>query len=84
MLSNLSVPQEFALLALDSDTNKLKSFFRLHIQLYVIMTCFVELWLDGKIKFEDNDTITVTSSTPTGEKYLDRLLQIVSDEKPKR
>lgn len=47
------------------------------------MTCFVELLIDGKIKFEDNDTITVTNSTPTGEKYLDQLLQIVTDDKPK-
>lgn len=84
MLNDLSIPQEFALLALDRDTNKLKSFFRMHIQLYTVMACFLELLIDGKIKFEDNDTITVTSMAPTGEKYLDRLLQIVSDEKPKK
>ncbi|SHI23539.1 GPP34 family phosphoprotein [Desulfosporosinus lacus] len=68
MLNNLSIPQEFALLALDRDTNRLKSIFRQYIPLYTVMTCFVELLIDGKIKFEDNDTITVTNSTPTGEK----------------
>jgi len=83
MLNDLSIPQEFALLALDRDTNKLKSIFRMHIQLYTVMACFVELLIDGKIKFEYNDTITVTSMAPTGEKYLDRLLQIISDQKPK-
>lgn len=84
MLNNLSIPQEFALLALDRDTNKLKSIFRMYIELYTVMACFVELSIDGKIKFEDNDTITVISLEPTEEKYLDRLLQIVSDEKPKK
>ena len=83
MSNNLSIPQEFTLLALDRDTKKLKSIFRMHTHIYVIMACFVELSIAGKIKFENNDTITVTSSSPTEEKYLDRLLQILSDEKPK-
>lgn len=84
MLKDLSIPQQFALLALDHDTNKLKSIFRMHIQLYTVMACFLELSINDKIKFEDNEIITVTSSTPVGEKYLDRLLQIISDEKPRK
>lgn len=84
MLHNLTIAQEFAILALDRDTNKLKSIFRMHIQLYTVMACFIELSIEGKIKFEDNDTVTVTNSAPTDEKYFDRLLQIVSSEKPKK
>jgi hypothetical protein len=84
MLQNLSIPQEFVLLALDRETNKLKSFFRMHVDLYTIMACIVELSINGNITFDDDDTVRISNSSPTGEKYLDRLLEIMIAEKPKK
>lgn len=84
MVKSLSIPQEFVLLALDRETNKLKSMFRMHVALYTIMACIVELSINGNVTFEDDDTIRITNSASTGEKYLDRLLEIISTEKPKK
>ncbi|MDF2724308.1 MAG: hypothetical protein K0Q59_3983, partial [Paenibacillus sp.] len=84
MLTHLSIPQEFVLLALDRETNKLKSMFRMHVGLYTVMACIVELSIHGNVTFEDDDTIRIASSAPTGEKYLDRVLEIIAAEKPKK
>lgn len=84
MLKNLSIPQEFVLLALDHETNKIKSLFRHNIALYTVMACLIELAINGNVKFEDDDTVTIENSSPTGEKYLDRLLEIMTSEKPKK
>lgn len=84
MLKNLSIPQEFALLALDRETNKLKSIFRIHVALYTVMACIVELSINGNVTFEDDDTVSISNSASTGEKYLDRLLEIMIAEKPKK
>ncbi|MBP1997100.1 GOLPH3/VPS74 family protein [Paenibacillus eucommiae] len=84
MLKNLSIPQEFVLLALDRETNKLKSIFRQHVALYTVMACIVELSINGNVTFEDDDTVRISNSKSTGEKYLDRLLEIMNDEKPKK
>jgi hypothetical protein len=48
------------------------------------MACLVELALKGKVKFEGDDTVTIVDSSPTGEKSLDRLLEIMTSEKPKK
>lgn len=84
MLKNLSIPQEFVLLALDRETNKLKSIFRMHVALYSVMACIVELSIHGNVTFEDDDTIRISNSASTGEKYLDRLLEIMVAKKPKK
>ncbi|OMF29767.1 hypothetical protein BK133_17355 [Paenibacillus sp. FSL H8-0548] len=84
MLKNLSIPQEFVLLALDSETNMLKSIFRMHVGLYTVMACIVELSINGNVTFEDDDTVRISNSASTGEKYLDRLLEIITAEKPKK
>lgn len=84
MLQNLSLPQEFVLLALDRDTNKLKSIFRMHIGLYTVMACIVELSINGNVTFDNDDTVRISNSASTGEKYLDRLLEIMIAEKPKK
>jgi hypothetical protein len=84
MLKNLSIPQEFVLLALDRETNKLKSIFRMHIALYTVMACIMELSISGKVTFEDDDTVRISNSASTGEKYLDRLIEIMTAEKPKK
>lgn len=84
MLKELTIPQEFVLLALDRETNKLKSIFRQHIALYTVMACLVELSLKGKVKFEEDDTVTIVDSAPTGDKPLDRLLEVMTSEKPKK
>ena len=84
MLKNLSIPQEFVLLALDRETNKLKSIFRQHVALYTVMACIVELSINGSVTFEDDDTVRISNSASTGEKYLDRLLEIMTAEKPKK
>lgn len=84
MLKNLTIPQEFVLLALDRETNKIKSMFRMHVAIYTIMACMVELSLNGNVTFEADDTVRITNSTPTGEKYLDRLLEIIAAEKPRK
>ncbi|CAN7509349.1 GPP34 family phosphoprotein [Paenibacillus sp. LjRoot153] len=84
MLKNLSIPQEFVLLALDRETNKLKSIFRMHVALYTVMACIIELSINGNVTFEDDDTVRITNSASTGEKYLDRLLEIMNAEKPKK
>lgn len=83
MPKNLSIPQEFVLLALDRETNKLKSIFRMHVALYTVIACIVELSINGNVTFDDDDTVRISNSTATGEKYLDRLLEIMSAEKPK-
>lgn len=82
MLRNLSIPQEFVLLALDRETNKLKSIFRMHVALYTVIACMMELSINGYVTFEDDDTVRISNSAPTGEKYLDRLLEIIATEKP--
>ncbi|WP_458352679.1 GOLPH3/VPS74 family protein [Peribacillus frigoritolerans] len=84
MLKELTIPQEFVLLALDRETNKLKPIFRMHIGLLTVMACIVDLSLKGKVNFNDDDTVMIVDSTPTGEKSLDRLLEIMSAEKPKK
>lgn len=85
MLKNLSIPQEFVLLALDRETNKLKSIFRQNVALYTVMACIVELSLNGNVTFEDDDdTVRISNSASTGEKYLDRLLEMMTAEKPKK
>ncbi|KRF02260.1 hypothetical protein ASG89_24725 [Paenibacillus sp. Soil766] len=84
MLKNLSIPQEFVLLALDRETHKIKSMFRMHVALYTIMACIVELSINGNVTFENDDTVRISNSTSTGEKYLDRLLEIIAAEKPKK
>lgn len=84
MVKSLSIPQEFVLLALDRETNKLKSMFRMHVALYTIMACIVELSINGNVTFDDDDTIRIANSASTGEKYLDRLLEIITAEKPKK
>jgi RNA polymerase-binding transcription factor DksA len=84
MVKSLSIPQEFVLLALDRETNKLKSMFRMHVALYTIMACILELSINGNVTFEDDDTIRIVNSASTGEKYFDRLLEIISTEKPKK
>lgn len=84
MLKDLTIPQEFVLLALDRETNKLKSIFRQHIALYTVMACLVELSLKGKVQFEDDNTVTILDSTPTGDKAIDRLLEIMTSKKPKK
>ncbi|MZQ81214.1 hypothetical protein GQF01_03640 [Paenibacillus sp. 5J-6] len=84
MVRSLSIPQEFVLLALDRETNRLKSMFRMHVALYTIMACIAELSISGNVTFEDDDTIRIANSASTGEKYLDRLLEIISSEKPKK
>ncbi|NQX58062.1 GOLPH3/VPS74 family protein [Paenibacillus qinlingensis] len=84
MLKNLSIAQEFVLLALDRETNKLKSIFRMHVALYSVMACIVELAINGNVTFEKDDTIRITNSASTGEKYLDRILEIITAEKPKK
>ncbi len=85
MLKNLTIAEEFVLLALDRETNKLKSLFRQHIALYTVMACMVELSLEGKLRFEDDDTVTIIDSAPTGDKSLDRLLSIMmASNRPKK
>lgn len=84
MLKELTVPQEFVLLALDRETSKLKSMFRQHIELYTSMACLVELSLKNKVKFEDNDTVGIVDKASTGDKSLDRILEMVSSTKPKK
>lgn len=84
MLNHLSIPQEFVLLELDRETHKLKSMFRMHVGLYTVMACIMELSINGNLIFEDDDTVTITNSATTGETYLDRLLEIMSDHKPKK
>ncbi|MCM3748910.1 GPP34 family phosphoprotein [Paenibacillus pasadenensis] len=84
MLKNLSIPQEFVLLALDRETNKIKSSFRTNVALYTVMACFFDLSISGNVSFEDNDTVKVSNTASTGEKYLDRLLEIIAAEKPKK
>ncbi|CAM4524799.1 hypothetical protein FHS16_005342 [Paenibacillus endophyticus] len=84
MLKNLSIPQEFVLLALDRETNKLKSIFRMHVALYTVMACIVELSINGNVIFEDDDTVRISNLTSTGESYLDRTLEIITAEKPKK
>ncbi|OAS14903.1 GOLPH3/VPS74 family protein [Paenibacillus oryzisoli] len=84
MLKNLSIPQEFVLLALDRDTNKLKSIFRMHVGLYAVMACMVELSMNGNLAFDQDDTVRISNSASTGEPYLDRLLAIIASEKPKK
>ncbi|MEI4802477.1 GPP34 family phosphoprotein [Bacillus sp. FJAT-51639] len=84
MLKELTIPEEFVLLSLDRETNKLKSIFRQHIALYTVMACIVELSLKGKVKFEDDDTVTILDFTSTRDKSLDRLLEIMTSEKPKK
>ncbi|CAH1222504.1 hypothetical protein PAECIP111891_05358 [Paenibacillus allorhizoplanae] len=84
MLQNLSLPQEFVLLALDRDTKKIKSIFRMHVGLYTVMACIVELYINGNITIDNDDTVRISNSASTGEKYLDRLLEIMIAEKPKK
>ncbi|MBJ8054808.1 GPP34 family phosphoprotein [Bacillus cereus] len=84
MLKELTIPQEFALLALDRETNKFKAMFRQHVELYTTMACLIELSLKNKVKFEEDDTVTLLETTSTGDKSLDRLLEIVKSEKPKK
>lgn len=84
MLKNLSIPQEFVLLALDRETNKIKSIFRMHVALYTVIACMMELSINGNLTFEGDDTVRISNSAPTGEKYLDRLLEIMAAEKPKK
>ncbi|CAN7654163.1 GOLPH3/VPS74 family protein [Paenibacillus sp. LjRoot56] len=84
MLQNLSLPQEFVLLALDRDTNKLNSIFRMHIGLYTVMACIVELSINGNVTFDNDDTVRISNSASAGEKYLDRLLEIMIAENPKK
>jgi hypothetical protein len=84
MLKNLSIPEEFVLLALDRETNKLKSMFRMHVALYTVIACIMELSINGYVTFEDDDTVRISNTAPTGEKYLDRLLEIIASEKPKK
>lgn len=85
MIKHLSIPQELVLLALDRETNKLKSMFRMHVALYTVMACIVELSINGNVTFEDDDTVTISNnSASTGENYLDRLLEIMTAEKPKK
>ncbi|MDR6550312.1 GPP34 family phosphoprotein [Paenibacillus qinlingensis] len=84
MLHNLSVPEEFTLLALDRETNKIKAMFRMNIALYTVMACFVELSLNGNVFFEGDETVKISNSESTGEKYLDKLLDIIAAEKPKK
>ncbi|WP_177182639.1 GPP34 family phosphoprotein [Paenibacillus sp. OV219] len=84
MLNHLSIPQEFVLLALDRETNKLKSMFRMHVALYTLIACIMELSINGNVTFEDDDTVRISDSASTGEKYLDRLIEIMAAEKPKK
>ncbi|KFM99973.1 GPP34 family phosphoprotein [Bacillus clarus] len=84
MLKELTIPQEFALLALDRETNKFKAIFRQHVELYTTMACLVEVSLKSKVKFEEDDTVTILDITPTGDKSLDRLLEIIKSEKTKK
>lgn len=84
MLKNLSIPQEFVLLALDRETNKRKAIFRMHVGLYAVMACMVELSISGHVTFDKDDTVRISNSTSTGEAYLDRLLAIIASEKPKK
>ena len=84
MLNNLSIAQEFVLLALDRDTNKLKSMLRMHVALYTAMACFVELSMNGNVTFADDDTVTIADSASTGEQYFDKLLEIIAAEKPRK
>ncbi|WP_127583828.1 GOLPH3/VPS74 family protein [Paenibacillus koleovorans] len=84
MLKNLSIPQEFVLLALDRETNKLKSIFRMHVAVYTVMACIVELSMNGNVTIEDDETVRISNSAPTGVMYLDRLLDIIAAENPKK
>lgn len=84
MVKTLSIPEEFVLLALDRETNKLKSMFRMHVALYTIIACIIELSINGSVVFEDDNTIRMANSASTGEQYLDRLLEIIATEKPKK
>lgn len=79
---NLSIIEEFVILMLTGkEMFKYKKLKLGNTNIYSIASIFIELFLEDKIAFNEDEQVIVTDSTLTGVQYIDEVLKTIHESK---